>query len=275
MDKIIIVIPIYKATPDRDEKISFNQCLRILFKYPISIVTFPELDISYYTKLLTTRGVEYSILYFPQTSFVNLSTYNELMLSVDFYNKFKFYKYMLIYQLDCYVFRDELESWCNKGYDYIGAPWFTENNSHEEGGTLWAVGNGGFSLRKISTFRNLFNSTKNVYSLKYLLKKLKREKKNFLWFLRSYFFGYQNTFQYLVDDWNDAEDLFYCLKLADTNLKLTVPALDEAIEFAFEQSPSFLFQQNKNKLPFGCHAWNRYETESFWSRFIDLNSHEG
>ena len=28
---------------------------------------------------------------------------------------------MLIYQLDCYLFEDKIDEWCNKGYDYIGA----------------------------------------------------------------------------------------------------------------------------------------------------------
>ena len=35
---------------------------------------------------------------------------------------------MLIYQLDAYVFKDELLNWANKGYDYIGAPWLPWKN---------------------------------------------------------------------------------------------------------------------------------------------------
>jgi hypothetical protein len=68
------------------------------------------------------------------------------MCSIGFYEVFRQYEYMLIYQLDCWVFRDELEMWCDKGYDYIGAPffvkWFVDRGIY--------VGNGGFSLRKIS-----------------------------------------------------------------------------------------------------------------------------
>lgn len=30
----------------------------------------------------------------------------------------------MIYQLDAWVFNDELSSWCSLGYDYIGAPFF-------------------------------------------------------------------------------------------------------------------------------------------------------
>jgi hypothetical protein len=44
------------------------------------------------------------------------------MLSIDFYKRFRDYKFILIYQLDAYVFRDELEYWCEQDYDFIGAP---------------------------------------------------------------------------------------------------------------------------------------------------------
>ena len=40
--------------------------------------------------------------------------------------------------------RDELLDWCNKNYDYIGAPWVKK----ERDNILLKTGNGGFSLRK-------------------------------------------------------------------------------------------------------------------------------
>jgi len=165
-----------------------------------------------------------------------------------------------------------LESWCNRGYDYIGAPWFDDNLSHEEGANLWAVGNGGFSLRKISAFRNLFVTSKNLFGLKQLSKKMKLNHKGFLWVLKAWIFGYENNFQFLLSEWTDAEDLFYCLRLSETKLKLKVPELKDAIDFAFEQSPGYLFELNNNTLPFGCHAWNRYETNSFWREYILIKS---
>lgn len=44
------------------------------------------------------------------------------MLEADFYRRFGKYKYMLIYQLDAFVFSDKLLDFCEMGYDYIGAP---------------------------------------------------------------------------------------------------------------------------------------------------------
>jgi len=90
------------------------------------------------------------------------------MLSLEFYKRFLNYKFILIYQLDAFVFNDELAFWCNKDYDYIGAPWsdissrsiFKELRSklplrykyyyiRKLSNINKFVGNGGFSLRKV------------------------------------------------------------------------------------------------------------------------------
>lgn len=42
---------------------------------------------------------------------------------------------------------------------------------------------------------------------------------------------------------------------------------EEASHFAFEKHPSFLFSQN-GQLPFGCHAWRKYEYDEFWGKYI-------
>lgn len=62
------------------------------------------------------------------------------MLTKEFYLRFRQWEYLLIYQLDAYVFQDELMDWCNKGYDYIGAPFLKLNREVD-----WNnCGNGGF-----------------------------------------------------------------------------------------------------------------------------------
>lgn len=92
------------------------------------------------------------------------------MLSVNFYRSFKEYEFMLIYQLDSYVFRDELLDWCEKDYDYIGAPvhnFILDNFSQRiDIATL----NGGFSLRKINSALRVLSSFRFIYSFKDLLK---------------------------------------------------------------------------------------------------------
>jgi hypothetical protein len=50
-------------------------------------------------------------------------TYSQLLMSKEFYELFIEYDYIIIYQLDCFVFKDSLENWLYTGFDYIGAPW--------------------------------------------------------------------------------------------------------------------------------------------------------
>jgi hypothetical protein len=49
-------------------------------------------------------------------------------LSEEFYQAFTDFEFMLIYQLDAFVFRDELADWCRSGYEYIGAPWLRDRD---------------------------------------------------------------------------------------------------------------------------------------------------
>ena len=47
--------------------------------------------------------------------------YTNLTFDPDFYRRFRNYEYILLCHLDSFVFRDELEKWCQTGYDYIGS----------------------------------------------------------------------------------------------------------------------------------------------------------
>jgi hypothetical protein len=92
-----------------------------------------------------------------------------------------------------------------------------------------------------------------------------------------------NTYRYLKDyhsfvyknfqiniDVN--EDLFWSLFVAPSCDFFTIPDASEAIAFAFEAHPEYLFDLNQQQLPFGCHAWRRYNPE-FWERMIEKNGH--
>ena len=100
---IVVVIPIYKATLTQYEEMSLNQCVKVLANYSLVVIKPTSLDIN---ELLS----QYSLLKvenFPDDCFSNLRAYNKLVLSEDFYQRFVDYQYMLIFQLDAYVFRDE------------------------------------------------------------------------------------------------------------------------------------------------------------------------
>jgi hypothetical protein len=272
MNNCIICIPIYKTTPQWNELISFNQCIKILYKHPICIVTHKSLNIDYFLRILEKTNLSYYVEYFDEFYFKNILGYNQLLLSKEFYTRFNQYTFLLIHQLDVYVFRDEVFYWCNQNYDYIGAPWFANYGTFENDDKLWAVGNGGFSLRKINTFIQILSFKFPIHKPYYIWKNLNYLKKEKLVFKFVLFFleclGYRNNIHYLLLNNKINEDAFWTFTFRNSWVKFNTAPIDLAIRFSFEKSPSFLFLKNKNKLPFGCHAWEKYEYSSFWSKFI-------
>ena len=75
------------------------------------------------------------------------------------------WKYILIYQLDAWVFSDQLDFWIEQGYDFIGAPLF--EGFHKGNSINFVRGlNGGLSLRSIQTSIRLI---KRIKKLRFLL----------------------------------------------------------------------------------------------------------
>lgn len=269
---VVVVIPIYKASVTRNEEISLRQCFAILGNHPVCFLTHTALATAFYEKIADEYRVRCSFRYFDIGFFSDVSGYNKLMLSRDFYDSFADFEYMLIYQLDAYVFSDQLISWCEAGYDYVGAPWITAE------GTLLGVGNGGFSLRNIRFFRRIFRVRGNINSFKSLISDyaaalrrspspFKSIKETALLTLR--IFGYRESISYALSHTTKNEDWFWydCFACASAKIRMRVPSETEALRFSFEMAPSMLFEINDKRLPFGCHAWDKYD-RSFWSSFI-------
>jgi hypothetical protein len=63
------------------------------------------------------------------------------------------------------------------------------------------------------------------------------------------------------------EDLFWSLEAPKHDSQFRVASAEVALPFAFEMSPSWCFENNNNKLPFGCHAWARYD-RAFWEQYL-------
>lgn len=265
---VLIVIPIYKSSPSNEELASFKQCIDVLGKHPICIVTYSGVNLNEYIK--HTKKIQ--IKYFSQQFFESIDAYSELLRNHFFYSSFKKYKYILIYQLDAWVFKDELQKWCNKGYDYIGAPWFEDYGSYEKGNRLWRVGNGGLSLRKVKKFMELTHPKKKIKTFREILKEEYNGIKS-LPICVARAFGYRNTIGYFQNYYNSkklAEDVYFLIEMQQyENMKLYVPSPVEACAFAFERSPRYLYEQNAKILPFGCHAWEKYD-KVFWLNHIHI-----
>ena len=260
----IIVIPIYKKQPDANEILSLRQCCKILHRYDICLVCPENLNTTPYEKIADKKFI---IERFIPSFFKGIDGYNRLMTNMYFYKRFENYDYMLIYQLDAWVFSDKLEEWCQKGYDYVGAPWFENYLAYEDGCALWNCGNGGLSLRKIAKFIEITNPKARVMTTSQILKKYFRNIKT--WDRGLGMLLYKNRIKSYskkaIQIWEDA---YFCNALDDTLHKLNNPTAKEAAEFAFDRSPKYLYKLLNNSLPFGCHAWEKYQYKEFWSDFI-------
>lgn len=249
--EVAVVIPFYKDNLTKLEIIAIEQCFKVLGGYTI-IPVMPQ------SLTLPTRAAKYSFapaLKFDDKYFDGIQGYNELMLSALFYDAFLDYEYILIYQLDAFVFKDELLLWCGKNFDYIGAPWLrefdypdivkavktkfqkiTHTRFNIQVGGLPSplqfedkVGNGGLSLRRVSKFYKLCNSMHREIAI---------------------YLG-RNEHQY-------NEDAFWSIEVNRKRKILNIPGLKEGLKFAVELFPARAIKINKGDLPFGCHAWDKH-----------------
>lgn len=232
----------YKPALTSLERVSVDRCADILRHHPITVVA-PE------GLALPAPLDRFPAERFDRSYFASIAAYSALMLSSEFYRRFSSYRYVLIHQLDAFVFRDELSDWCSRGYDYIGAPWVGEDWPHKAGTLqglpfwtrsrlfrLWPrlehrVGNGGFSLRKVSSMLRAVT----------WLRRTKRA------------WGGRN------------EDGFFGIAVSECWwwAGYRVPSAEEAMRFSVETEPATCLEKMRGELPFGCHGWDKNDP-AFW-----------
>jgi hypothetical protein len=256
-----IVIPVYKPTLSIFEAIALEQCKKILAEYDIVIIKPNNLDISTLNVDLPSSSKAIS---FDDHYFRSVHDYNNLMLSSAFYHQFLNYEYILLHQLDAFVFKNDLEYWCNTGYDYIGAPWLPERklgrfksakesirsflhkkyNFKDKDGLIdtgrqvfKAVGNGGLSLRRVQKFYQICIEHHRLVDT------------------------YKNK---TTSHFN--EDIFWSIEINRKTKLLKIPGYKQAVLFSMETAPEMAMNLTNNRLPFGCHAWDK--KLDFWRPYF-------
>ena len=251
-----VIVPIYTAELTANEKKNLINNLNILDDRQFIIVKPRSLKFdlnNFLSAFSKQKNIEVSD--FDDNYFTSVNGYNKLLLSKIFYQRFVQYKYILICQLDAFIFTNDLQKWINKGYDYLGAPWTKEQEfkflkitrSGRIGFVLkttaylmkmlfgkkdYRIGNGGLSLRNVK---------KSISVLEVLSAYAKK--------------------------WKENEDVFWAVLVPQALYFFKIPNMEDALGFAFETEPRELYNLNNNHLPFGCHAYEKYSPE-FWSQFI-------
>lgn len=266
---VAVTIPIYKETLNNLETVSLNQCFKILHSHPIVFFAPESLNTSFYENLFS-KSSKFTVKRFSDKYFTDPKAYNKLMLSHNFYKKFKSFHYILLYQPDAYVFRDELQYWCAAGYDYIGAPWFNDWDLSGPDSAFLGIGNGGFSLRKVSSHLKVLGTFSYLRPFSETLKQFFGQKlgRGTIKKLIVNLTIKNNTFS-VFNDYSDNEDIFWGMTVPAKFSSFKVPSMRTASRFSMEVNAETLYHLNNDQLPFGCHAWEKYET-GFWKQFIAI-----
>lgn len=260
LTEIVIVIPIYRDFLDDFEKKSLESIIKNYNDFEVIFVAPQEMSVSNYSTFFNQLNT-YKIQYFDANCFASIDAYNKLLLDYKFYKSFENYNYILICQLDAYVFKNDLINWCNKGFDYVGSPWVGSernfiNQSFEKinnffrtikgkqtknTARLFKVGNGGFSLRNVQKFIHISKEqSENIHS----------------------FLATKPETEYHI------EDVFWSLYVPTIYKDFKIPDWKTALDFCIDRKPELSLKYNDNRQPMACHGFNKRKVEQFWKKYI-------
>jgi hypothetical protein len=269
--RVAIIVPL-SSRPDLtpEEELSMRHLSHFLGTYDKYLVAPPGLSIE-------RKG--FKLVHFPAKFFGSAAAHNQLLMWPRFYRAFQKYEYILIYHLDSLVLSDEIIRWCDAGFDYIGAPWLPC------GDTPWVkearVGNGGFTLMKVANvLRVLYNRYKKepaAYCSDLMMRNRKRFRPLFRLleklqpsFPNSKFINrplYDLRKSERPDIHGCNNDYFWSFEAPRYLPEFKIASVEEGLRFAFEAAPRNCFEMNGRRLPFGCHAWTKFD-RTFWEPYL-------
>ena len=219
--RCIIGIPIYKSKLKETEKASLNQLCKVIgHSYEICLICPDNIELNEYIDIAYSNGVYLSYLFCGNEYFKSTETYSYMLETPDFYNCFNEYDYLMIYQLDGWIFVNFLDYYIDLNVDYIGSPWRTGILHFNED----TVGNGGVSLRRVQKFINVCSKfTSSDYQKQHV----------------------------------ENEDLFFC-KTMRKQINLKFADIKNASNFSLQSNwQYFINKYNDKHLPMCLHAWHR------------------
>jgi hypothetical protein len=253
---VAVIIPIYKEVPSELEILSLSRCVSILDRYATIFFGPRSLDSGMYSRIAPRA----SRRDFDDAYFSSIETYNTLLLSTDFYNAFGDFDWVLVHQLDAFVFYDGLSEWCSRPYDYVGAPWWNDKES-----SWWGVGNGGFSLRNVrSSLDVLTSSSKEDPEAYWNMERIVTASRAKL-ALKSYRkwgkrLGFRDDVRGFLSRFmaeGRPEDLFWGLHAVRFHGSFRVAPVEAGLAFAIEGGLLEAGDRYASRPPFGCHQ-NRF-----------------
>lgn len=217
----------------------------------------------------------FTTLEFSHRFFGSATAHHRLLMWRGFYRAFQDYQYILIHHLDALTLSNDLDRWCAAGWDYIGAPWLPCDD------TPWVkephVGNGGFTLMKVASALEVLHNRHHLEPHSYVADLVIRNGD----LLRPLFrtatrlaepAGRPAPLQRVLQFWERHEalalnglnnDYFWSFDAVRYLPSFSVAPVAEGLRFAFEAAPRTCFELNHRQMPFGCHAWTKFD-RAFW-----------
>lgn len=266
---VAIVVPLSnRAEFTEDERIALRHLRCHLGGYDRYFLAPDSLEI---------EPCDFFVKRFPTKYFGSAAAHGKLLASVRFYREFSGYEFIFFYHLDSLVLANRMEYWCSKDIDYIGAPWVRCEESP------WVdhprVGNGGFALLRVSSALRVLVNRYRIEPSTFWLDLFSQSAP--LWAVVSAEWVQRRFPTFTLIDrmlherriMDDPEphgrnnDLFWSDRAVSYFPDFKVASLAEGLSFAFEAAPSMCLEMNGGAMPFGCHAWRRYEPE-FWAPYL-------
>jgi hypothetical protein len=215
-------------------------------------------------KLIYKDFINFKNIIFDKSFFKSTLTYNKLCTSLEFYEKFKNYEYILICHLDTYVIYNDIENFIKYDYSYIGAPSAHKSIFNKKKLTkVKFFCNGGFCLRKVDDFLKVLNSNKiNLHINSNIFFDIIKNRKYFYNYIKLVFYSFirlklkGNNF---AKDFFANEDVFWSYYAKFFYKKYKTPDKIMCLKFAFDGDPYFYYKNNKNKLPMAFHGHYNYK----------------
>ena len=258
---VAIVIPVYKKFQllEKSELKLFEQIKSVFINREIFIILPESLEEDW------KQNIEFQTMSFSDTYFKDKFSYSKLLCRKKFYQSFSDYDFIQIIQTDCWIFEDKIDYFTNLGFDYIGAPWMVGGFDGCPEEIMWKTGNGGFSLRKVSSFISILEQIE--YTPKGKMVVFKSNQRSPKAIIKN--FGIRNNLKHYIKE-APGEDIFWSIYIPEIfsadQFKIADP--ETAARYSFEVLPEFLFREvTKGSLPMGCHNWMNNNPD-FWKNYI-------
>jgi len=261
----VIVVPTHRENPTPEESISLRQLGRVMGDREIVILSPRHLDLGRTMELLPKAGqVRVDPCWMDSHG-----AYNRMIISPLLCHIFAGYSHLLLHEPDSIVLSDRLDHWCLQPYDYIGAPWFTPRSSGE-GAELIPGGNSGFSLFRLAAMKRVTSSWRRWYPLRYTLGDFRSCLRGNPDGLRKGLLGLYpgGLLKGAHRLYSSFCDQYWSLMVPSIDKRFRVAPSDVAVRFSWEKWSFLCMEMCRGHLPFGLHAWAKYDFDFLLPHFI-------